>query len=304
VPLTIFGQRIFRRQEFQALGLLGSDSIRKFALTHVRNCEISKDDKDTRGRWKGKGRVSDRCDDVELPYPDCKVAEKLCLGGPCYYFIYTSICSVTVLSTFILTKVVPNICKRLPDSTSIVLGMAVLWLVFSNVSNNFLSQAFINEVKGSLNDTGVVVVNGQNPILNMPILVCGADGTVHIDELAGEDDGFAFLGAAGGEADADAVAGSNDRSEEAGAAGDAMEIRQLRQAQVQANISILDNNRFGGSSDQIRNWFLQLQSGIMTLRRQLMNLRNNMKTDLAGVKQGMEQGFEILNGNIMRRCAM
>jgi hypothetical protein len=28
---TIFGQRIFRRQEFQALGLLGSHSIRKFA---------------------------------------------------------------------------------------------------------------------------------------------------------------------------------------------------------------------------------------------------------------------------------
>ncbi len=303
MALTIFGQRIFRRQEFQALGLLGSDSIRKFALMHVRNCGISKDDKDTRGRWKGKGRVSDRYDNVELPYLDCNVAEKLCMGGPCYYFIYTAICSATVLSTFILTKVVPNICKRLPDSTSIVLGMAVLWLVFSSVSNNFLSHAFINKVKGSLNDTGVVVVNGQNPILNMPILVSGADGTVYIDELAGEDDGFAIPGAAGGEADADAVAGSNDRSEEAGAAGDAMEQRQLRQAQVQANIRILDNNRFGGSGDEIRNWFLQLQSGIMTLRRQLMNLRNNMKTDLAGVKQGMERGFEIVNGN-MRRYAM
>jgi hypothetical protein len=75
VAQTIFGQRIFRRQEFQALGLLGNHSIRKFASTHVRNCGISKDDKDTRGRWKGKGRVLDRYDDVEKPYPDCKVAE-------------------------------------------------------------------------------------------------------------------------------------------------------------------------------------------------------------------------------------
>jgi hypothetical protein len=108
VAQTIFGQRIFRRQEFQALGLLGSHSIRKFASTHVR---YSKDDKDTRGRWKGKGRVSDCYDDVELSYPDCKVAEKLCMGGPCYYLINTSICSATVLSTFILTKVVPNVCK-------------------------------------------------------------------------------------------------------------------------------------------------------------------------------------------------
>jgi hypothetical protein len=37
---TIFGQRIFRRPEFQASGLLGSHSIRKFASTHVCNCGI------------------------------------------------------------------------------------------------------------------------------------------------------------------------------------------------------------------------------------------------------------------------
>jgi hypothetical protein len=55
------------------------NSIRKFAATHVRKCGISKDNKDIRGRWKGKGRVSDVYDDVELPYPDCKVAEKLVL---------------------------------------------------------------------------------------------------------------------------------------------------------------------------------------------------------------------------------
>jgi hypothetical protein len=125
----------------------------------------------------------------------------------------------------------------------------VLWLVFSSVSNNFLSQAFINEAKESLNDTGVVVLNGQNPVLKMPVLVSAADGTVYIDELAGVDDGFTIPGAAGGEAYADAVVGRNDRSEEAGAAGDAMEQRQLSQAQVQANMRMLGNNRFAGSGD-------------------------------------------------------
>ena len=29
--------------------------------------------------------VSDVYDDVVLPYPDAKVAEKLCVGGPCFY---------------------------------------------------------------------------------------------------------------------------------------------------------------------------------------------------------------------------
>jgi hypothetical protein len=37
--------------------------------------------KDVRGRWKGRGRVSDIYDDIELPYPDAKVAEKLFFFG-------------------------------------------------------------------------------------------------------------------------------------------------------------------------------------------------------------------------------
>jgi hypothetical protein len=52
---NIFGQKVLKVQEFQSGGLLGSHSIRKFASTHVRRCGVSKDDKDTRGRWKGKG---------------------------------------------------------------------------------------------------------------------------------------------------------------------------------------------------------------------------------------------------------
>jgi hypothetical protein len=41
----------------------------------------------------------------------------------------------------------------------------------------------------------------------------------------------------------------------------------------------------------------------MTMRRELIDLRNETKTDVAGVKQGMEGRFEIVNGN-MRRYAM
>jgi hypothetical protein len=31
------------------------------------------------GRGKAGGRISDVYDDIELPYPDAKVAEKLCI---------------------------------------------------------------------------------------------------------------------------------------------------------------------------------------------------------------------------------
>jgi hypothetical protein len=41
-----------------------------------------------RSSWSlEKGRVSDVYDDIELPFPDAKVAGKLCVGGPCKYAI-------------------------------------------------------------------------------------------------------------------------------------------------------------------------------------------------------------------------
>jgi len=121
---------------------LGSHSIRKFAATHTRRCGCSKDDKDIRGRWKSKARVSDVYEDTELPYPDAKVAEKLCIGGPCFYLFPEELtnnnaesedeCTSTVvmLKTFILSNVVPNVRQRLPDSAALVLGKALATLAF------------------------------------------------------------------------------------------------------------------------------------------------------------------------------
>jgi hypothetical protein len=53
-------------------GEVGTHLICKRASTHVRGNGVSKDDKDTRGRWKSTGRVSDRYDSIELPYIDTK----------------------------------------------------------------------------------------------------------------------------------------------------------------------------------------------------------------------------------------
>jgi hypothetical protein len=113
-------------------------------------------------------RISDVYDDVELLYPDCKVAEKLCIGGPCFYLTDTSFCNSTILTTFILTKLVPNIHRPLPDSASIVLGKAILWLIFSSVANTFVSTDYCKQLKTHLSDTGIVVPEGRNPIVKMP----------------------------------------------------------------------------------------------------------------------------------------
>ena len=40
-----------------------------------------------------------------------------------------------------------------------------------------------NHVKGDLADTGIQVGDGQHPIMKMPVIVSGNQGTVYIDEL-------------------------------------------------------------------------------------------------------------------------
>jgi hypothetical protein len=44
--------------------------------------------------------VSNEYEDTELPFPDAKVAKKLCIGGACYYLFTTSSGLVGKLTTW------------------------------------------------------------------------------------------------------------------------------------------------------------------------------------------------------------
>jgi hypothetical protein len=59
--------------------------------------------------------MSDVYDDVELPYPDAKVAAVLCGGGPCIYVTNPAV-DAAMMNSFILSQIVPNVRKRLPES--------------------------------------------------------------------------------------------------------------------------------------------------------------------------------------------
>jgi hypothetical protein len=84
-------------------------------------------------------------DDVELPYPDAKVAETLCGGGPCFYVSDPGL-DATMMNTFVLSRVVPNIRKQLPESACLVLGKALLWLICSPVADKFIPSDFKRDV--------------------------------------------------------------------------------------------------------------------------------------------------------------
>ena len=184
-------------EEEAAAMLLGSHSVRKYAATYARKCGVTKDEKDIRGRWKGQGRVSDIYDDVELPYPDAKVAEKLCGGGPCFYLCDPTL-DAAMMNTFILSHVVPNIKKRLPESACLVLGRALLWMICSPVVDEYIpGDLKEKELVEWAHVRGVDVDAELNPIKQMAVVVSGDHGAVYID-VVGNLEGEEEAGGAGG----------------------------------------------------------------------------------------------------------
>jgi hypothetical protein len=59
---------------------------------------------------KGK-HISDVHDDIDLPYPDAKVAGRLCIGGPCRYVLKEG---SGITANFLLENVAPNIQSQFP----------------------------------------------------------------------------------------------------------------------------------------------------------------------------------------------
>jgi hypothetical protein len=118
---------------------VGTHSIRKCASTDVRENGVSKDDKDTRGRWKATARVYDQYDSVQLLYVDTKVVASLCIGAACTYVL-----SQAILEQFVLTHVVPEIYVQYGTGVALVLGNALLFACFT-ASFSHLVPLFIKD---------------------------------------------------------------------------------------------------------------------------------------------------------------
>jgi hypothetical protein len=125
-------KEVWGKPEFNrlALGPLGTHSTRKLPATRARRCGCSKDDVDSRGRWR-KRRVQDRYVSVNLPYPDAKVAAALCVGGPCMYQLKAG---SGVTTAWLRQHVVPNmlLSHSLQESVVMVLALPLLWAAFDD----------------------------------------------------------------------------------------------------------------------------------------------------------------------------
>jgi hypothetical protein len=182
----IFHSNVFNLPEFAETGPLGSHSVRKYASSDCRNKGATKDEKDLRGRWKTKGRVSDIYDDVELPYPDAKVAGVLCIGGPCKYQVIEE---SGVTNAFILDYVTPHVRTKLGDPTALVLGYALLWYAFSERGAADMPLNIFRRIHEAYDGIDNDLAEGINPVKKIRLVITGHEGEVYMDDIPDGIDG-------------------------------------------------------------------------------------------------------------------
>ena len=110
----------------QALGNLGSHSIRKLAASECRRRGVPKDDVDYRARWKIK-RMQDRYVDIQLIWPDMKAASMLCQGGACKYAAKRD---AGLTDEWISSNVAVGITRVFGAKIGAILGKVLLWACF------------------------------------------------------------------------------------------------------------------------------------------------------------------------------
>jgi hypothetical protein len=91
--------------------------------------------------------------------------------------------TIVMLKTFILSNIVPNICQRLPDLAALVLGKALLWLIYlpyNATPNNLVPQEFANRIQIEVDEivlhgtnNSVLIDANYNPICCVPVIVAG-----------------------------------------------------------------------------------------------------------------------------------
>jgi hypothetical protein len=162
-------------------GPLGTHSLRKLPSTHSRRSGCSRDDVDCRGRWRRKKRVADDYIDVCLPYPDAKVAGKLCIGGPVKYVLRLN---SGISDDWILEHVVPNIMRRFPRQVGLVLGRALLWACFEQGAAGTLPAMIFDRVHHAYGLIRQFAV-GENPVIKVPLIIAGDEDELTIDKIRG-----------------------------------------------------------------------------------------------------------------------
>ena len=261
-------KNVWDSNEFERLaeGPIGTHSLRKFPSTQARRNGCSKDDVDSRGRWR-KRRVVDRYIDVNLPYPDAKVAAALCVGGPCKYVLKNG---SGITSNWLYQHVVPNMrqSQHITDQVALVLALPLLWACLSPDMQAYLPGELRNRICTAYQNI-CQLEPGENPVKKVLLVITGEDAEVHIDEVFDDND--------------QPPANNNNNNNEI----------QPQDPQMAANLQ--PNNNLNTRGIQNAN-FRALYAQNTALRREVQELR----TEVQRVGERETQHFGILNTSIRR----
>ena len=165
--------------------IVGTHSIRKFSSTYSRRSGCTRDDINVRGRWKRFKQMVDVYIDPDIPYPDAKTAAALCIGGPIKYDLRKD---SKLDDCWIVEHVVPHIFKMHKDKKAVgTLGKALLWACFDAEAQDMVPLQIIKRVVTAYHRVQNQLGPTENPVRKVPLVVCGHDGQLIIEELFDED---------------------------------------------------------------------------------------------------------------------
>jgi hypothetical protein len=123
----------------------------------------------------------DRYIDVNLPYPDAKVAAALCIGGPCKYALKNG-SGITV--NWLHEHVVPHIrqSEHIKEQVATVLALPLLWACFTPDMQAYLPGELRNRIRNAY-ETVRQLEPEENPVKKIVLVITGEDAEVHIDEV-------------------------------------------------------------------------------------------------------------------------
>jgi hypothetical protein len=108
------------------LGFVGSHSLCKGPSTYASRFGLLRDWISLHGCWRGKMKQVNTNIDVDVPFPDAKVASVLC--GPCGPCKYASKEGVELDDEF-LVSLAPQCAKAFSRDVAIILARSLLWAV-------------------------------------------------------------------------------------------------------------------------------------------------------------------------------
>ena len=121
--------RLIMSSHFHAVraGKLGTHSLRKGPSTYASRFGLLRDWISLRGRWRTSKKQVDVYIDVDVPYPDAKVASVLCgPRGPCKYATRAGV----DLTDDFFCSIAPRCVEAFGREVGIVLARSLLWAAY------------------------------------------------------------------------------------------------------------------------------------------------------------------------------